>query len=319
MPGIARTALATADPEAAREAFAPLVPRLQFGRVDPDAFRMWIRTESAASFAVINYAFSAPTAVEAGADEVLVVTGRGRGFEVRHGRKAIDTSRPYVNVSEGISATWETFSARTIMLDRSRLQEVARMTSGEPESRLELVELAARTPALGRYWEAVVDRVATAIRASPEAFEEPLVAEAAFSRLAVTYLNAFQLAWTRTDGRQLPVGARSSVVRAALEYVHAHASEPIGVQHIADAVHISTRGLHAAFVGETGMSPSEQLRAIRLDGVRDELRFSEPALPIAAIARRWGFAHLSRFAEAYERAFGELPSATRGRRRIPAD
>lgn len=318
MPGLARSAFATADPDAAREAFAPLVPRLQFGRVDPDAFRMWIRTESAASFSVMNYAFSSPSAVDAGADQVVVVTGRGRGFEVRHGRKTVDTSRPYVNVAEGITATWETFAARTILLDRSRLQEVARMTSGEPESQLELLELEARSPQLGHYWDAVVARVAHAIRAAPEAFEEPIVAEAAFNRLAVTYFNAFHLAWTRRDGRTVAVGARSAVVRTALEFLHANAATPITVQHVAAAVHISARGLHAAFVAETGRPPSEHLRGIRLDGVRDELRFAPATETIATIARRWGFVHLPRFAEAYERAFGELPSATRGRRRLPA-
>jgi AraC-like DNA-binding protein len=318
MPGLARSAFATADPEAAREAFAPLVPRLQFGRVDPDVWRMWIRTESAGPFTVMDYAFSSPSAVNAGADQVLVVTGRGRGFEVRHGRKAVDTSRPYVNVAEGITATWETFAARTVMLDRARLQEVARMTSGEPESQLELLEVETRSAALGRHWDAVVARVGRAMAAAPEAFEEAIVAEAAFNRLAVTYLNAFHLAWSRPDGRTVPVGARSAVVRAAFEFLHAHAAEPITVQHVAAAVHISARGLHAAFVAETGRPPSEHLRAIRLEGVRDELRFAPATETIATVARRWGFVHLPRFAEAYERAFGELPSATRGRRRLPA-
>lgn len=318
MPGLDRSSFATADPEAAREAFEPLVPRLQFGRVDPDAFRMWIRSESTAGFSLFTYAFAAPTAVDAGADQVLVVNARGRGLEVRHGRAPIDTSRPYVNVAEGVSAKWDVFAARTVMLDRNRLQEVARMTSGEPGFRLELVELAARSSALGRHWDDVVDRVTRAIAASPEAFEEPLVAEAAFHRLAVAYLNVFHLAWAGQDGRQVPVGARSAVVRAALEYLHANAATPITVQHVAEAVHISPRGLHAAFVAELGRSPSEHLRAIRLQGVRDELRFAAPTDTIAAVARRWGFVHLPRFAEAYERAFGELPSATRGRRRPAA-
>ncbi|MGR0221229.1 helix-turn-helix transcriptional regulator [Agromyces sp. ZXT2-6] len=315
MPGLDRSSFATADPEAAREAFTPLVPRLQFGRVDPDAFRMRIRSESAAGFSLFNYSFAAPTAVDAGADDVLVVNARGRGLEVRHGGRAIDTSRPYVNVTEGVTATWDAFAARTVMLDRIRLQEVARLASEESGRLLEPVELAARTRALGDHWDDVVGRVTKAIAVAPEAFDEPLVAEAAFHRLAITYLNVFHPAWERPDGRHVAVGARSSVVRAALEYLHANAATPITVQHVAEAVHISPRGLHAAFVAETGRSPSAHLRAVRLEAVRDELRFAEPGDSIAAIARRWGFVHLPRFAEAYARAFGELPSATRNRRR----
>ena len=116
------------------------------------------------------------------------------------------------------------------------------------------------------------------------------------------------------EGLENALALRAWHAIAAVDHMHAHASKPITVQHIADAVHISTRGLHAAFVSETGRSPSEHLRAIRLEGVRAELRFAEPTESIAAIARRWGFVHLSRFAEAYERAFGELPSATRATR-----
>ena len=318
MPGLDRSSFVTADPEAAREAFAPLVPRLQFGRVDPEVFRVWMRTQVAPGFSVVDYAFAASAAVDAGADDVLVVSPRGRGIDIRHGRTEVDVSRPYINATEGISARWEAFMARAVVLDRARLEEVARMTSGEPELRLEPVELAARTSELGRYWDRAVARVADAMTAAPEAFAEPIVVESAFSRLAVAYLNSFQLAWADRAGRHVAVGARSAVVRAALEYLHANAALPVTVQHVADAVHISTRGLHAAFVGETGRSPSDHLRAIRLQGVRDELRFAAPTDTIAVIARRWGFVHLPRFAEAYERAFGELPSATRGRRRQPA-
>lgn len=318
MPGLDRSAFTTADPEVAREAFAPLVPRLQFGRIDPETFRVWIRSGTAPGLCVFDYAFTAPVQLEAGADDVLVVTARGQRLDLRHGRTRIDVSRPYVNATEGVSAKWESFAARAVVLDRGRLEEVARSMSDVPEGRLEPVELAARSAELGRYWDESVRRVTRAMGAAPEAFDEPIVAEAAFHRLAVAYLNAFPLAWRQASAREISVGARSAVVRAALDYLLAHAAEPITVQHLAEAMHISTRGLHAAFVGETGRSPSEHLRAIRLEGVRDELRFAEPSEPIAAIARRWGFVHMPRFAEAYERAFGELPSATRGTRRLPA-
>lgn len=319
MPGLDRSAFTTADPEVAREAFAPLVPRLQFGRVDPETFRVWIRSGTAPGLCVFDYAFTAPVQLEAGADDVLVVTARGQGIDIRHGRMAVDVSRPYVNATEGVSAKWESFAARAIVLDRSRLEEVACSVTGRPGAGLEPVGLAARSMELGRYWNESVRRVTRAMGAAPEAFDEPVVAEAAFHRLAVAYLNAFHLAGEAPADGAVPIASRSSVVRTAMDYVHAHAAEPITVRHLADVAHISTRGLHAAFVGETGRSPSEHLRAVRLEGVRDELRFTEPEVSIATIARRWGFVHLSRFADAYERAFGELPSATRGRRRLSAD
>ncbi|WP_400996436.1 helix-turn-helix transcriptional regulator [Agromyces sp. GXQ0307] len=150
---------------------------------------------------------------------------------------------------------------------------------------------------------------------APDAFTEPVVSAAAFNRLAVAYLHAFHVVQLDLDGRRRQLGPRSAIVRAALDHMHAHAAEPITVQGVADAVHISARGLHAAFASELGQSPSEHLRGIRLAGVRDELRFAPPEQGIAAVARRWGFVHLSRFAESYARAFGELPSETLGGRR----
>lgn len=318
MPGLERSSFETSDPEAAREAFAPLVPRLEFGRVDPDAFRVRMRSEVVPGFSVVDYAFASAAAVEAGADDVLVVSARGRGIDIRHGRVEVDATRPYVNATEGVTARWEAFAARATVLDRARIEQVARMSSGEHGDGVEPLALGARTVALGRAWDVSVGRVLHAMLVAPEAFAEPIVEEAAFHRLALAYLQAFDVGWSGANGRRAPIGARSMVVRSALDHMHAHAAKPITVQHIAEAVHISTRGLHAAFVAETGRSPSEQLRSIRLAGVRDELRFAEPTESIAVIARRWGFVHLSRFAEGYEREFGELPSATRAFRRRSA-
>ncbi|GGI45625.1 AraC-like DNA-binding protein [Agromyces flavus] len=318
MTALARSSFETNAPEEARQAFAPLVPRLEFGRVDPDTFRVWIQARSVSGFSIVDYAFGAPTSVAGGADEVLVVSARGRNVDIRYGRESVDSRRPYINAADGVSGRWDELQARGTVLDRGRLEGVARTISGQPIDRIEPVELAARTPELGRRWDDAVARVRRAMLVAPESFADPVVEEAAFHHLALTYLAAFQLAWPGPDGRHVSIDARSRTVRAAIDHMHAHAASPLTVQQVAAAVHVSPRGLHAAFVSELGRSPSEVLRDIRLTGVRDELRFADPIDGIGAIARRWGFVHLSRFAEAYERAYGELPSATRPTRRRAA-
>ncbi|MFE5671009.1 helix-turn-helix transcriptional regulator [Agromyces sp. NPDC056523] len=318
MNGLVRSSFETNDPEEARHAFAPLVPRLEFGRVDADTFRVWIQGRSVAGFSIVDYAFAAPTVVEGGADEVLVVSARGRNVDITYGRTAVDARRPYINAADGVSGRWDALQARGTVLDRARLEEVARTISGEPVERIHPVELAARTPELGLRWEDAVARVRQAMLVAPESFADPIVERAAFHHLASTYLATFRLAWPGPNGRQVAIGARSKTVRAAMDHMHAHAASPLTVEQVAAAVHVSPRGLHAAFVAEQGRPPSEALRDIRLAGVRDELRFADPADGIGAIARRWGFVHLSRFAEAYERAYGELPSVTRSIRRRAA-
>jgi len=43
----------------------------------------------------------------------------------------------------------------------------------------------------------------------------------------------------------------------------------------------------------------------------EALRRSDPArVTVSAVAHRWGFAHLGRFASAYRARFGESPSVT---------
>jgi len=310
MPGLDRSSVITDDPEVARRAFVPMVPRLAFGRVDPTAFRVRLGFDIAPSFTIIEYAFAAPAATVAGSDDLIVISAKGSGFELWHGRNPVDPRLPYLQAAEGLAAKWDTVAARATMLDRLRVEQLARSVAGEAGERLDSAGLAPVSAALGRSWELAVHRVRGAMLSAPEAFAEPIVEQAAFHRLATAYLSAFRPDWVDAAGRRAPVGARSRVVRAAIEYMRAHAADPITVQHIADAAHITTRGLHAAFVAEVGSSPSEVLRGIRLEGARDELRFAQPGATVSSIARRWGFVHLSRFAETYGRTFGEKPSST---------
>ncbi|WP_438853988.1 helix-turn-helix transcriptional regulator [Agromyces sp. M3QZ16-3] len=315
MVGLTRSAFDTRDPEAACRAFEPMVPRLAFGRADPGSFRVRLRFDAAPSFTVIEYAFAAPAATVAGSDDLVVISAKGRDFDLRHGRTAVDTSLPYLQAPEGLAARWDAVAARAVMLDRGAVAAAVRAITGDGDAELGFVGVAPRSPELGRHWERIVHRVRSAMLAAPEAFAEPIVAASAFNRLAVAYVYAFQVAKLDLDGRRMPLAGRSAVVRAAVEHMHAYAHAPITVQGIAEAGHISARGLHAAFTNELGHSPSDHLRGIRLAGVRDELRFAPPDQSIAAVARRWGFVHLSRFAESYARAFGELPSETVGARR----
>ncbi|CAB4786644.1 unannotated protein [freshwater metagenome] len=80
---------------------------------------------------------------------------------------------------------------------------------------------------------------------------------------------------------------------------------------MARAAGVSIRSLQDGFKRYVGMSPTEYLRDVRLNRVREDL-LSERALStsIADIAFSWGFTHLGRFAKTYHDRFGELPSET---------
>jgi AraC family ethanolamine operon transcriptional activator len=94
----------------------------------------------------------------------------------------------------------------------------------------------------------------------------------------------------------------------------AHAEEPINVPDLCEAIHVSRRTLQYSFQDVLQMSPVTYLRALRLNGVRRDLRRGGDE-PVADRAARWGFWHLSRFAADYRHMFGELPSETLGHAR----
>ncbi len=74
---------------------------------------------------------------------------------------------------------------------------------------------------------------------------------------------------------------------------------------------VSERSLQYAFRAYVDMSPLSYLRLCRLNRVRSALRAaSVEATTVTAVAMRFGFLHLGRFAIDYKRLFGQSPSTT---------
>ncbi|PPF76795.1 AraC family transcriptional regulator [Subtercola sp. Z020] len=100
-------------------------------------------------------------------------------------------------------------------------------------------------------------------------------------------------------------------MRAALEYLHHHAHEPITPADAARAAGMHTRTFQQQAKTHLGLSPSAFLRGVRLDRAhRDLLESSPESRSVALIARHWGFGHLGRFSAAYQARFGQRPSDT---------
>ena len=110
---------------------------------------------------------------------------------------------------------------------------------------------------------------------------------------------------------------RQRVVDAAKAYMRSRISQPITVADLCSELGVSRRTLQYSFREVLGINPVRFLRAMRLNGVRRELRAgARPADSVQDIAARWGFWHLGHFVTDYKQMFGELPSETlRCRRR----
>ena len=115
--------------------------------------------------------------------------------------------------------------------------------------------------------------------------------------------------------------SRCDVVRRAKEYLHLHVDESLTIADLCRELKVSRRTLQYSFQDVLDLNPVAYIRAMRLNGVRRELKVADPRHDtVQDVAARWGFWHLSHFCTNYRRMFGELPSVTlRYRTNSPAD
>jgi transcriptional regulator GlxA family with amidase domain len=97
-----------------------------------------------------------------------------------------------------------------------------------------------------------------------------------------------------------------------LSFIDESAGSPITLNEIAVAARLSPRGLQAAFRRHLETTPLAYLRSVRMERAHRDLQSADPGdgVSVAAVAAKWGFAHLGRFAVEYRRRFGIYPSQT---------
>lgn len=100
---------------------------------------------------------------------------------------------------------------------------------------------------------------------------------------------------------------RTYIVNRAIEFIEAKIADQITVLDVCSAVRVCERTLHYSFTTVLGVTPTQYLRATRLNRVRHEL-LSSSQRTIESIATQWGFRHMGRFAQYYHATFGHLPS-----------
>jgi AraC-like DNA-binding protein len=105
---------------------------------------------------------------------------------------------------------------------------------------------------------------------------------------------------------------RRHQIMARLELVlHEHAEEMLTLAQLCAAVGVAERTLHLVCQEFVGVGPMQYGRLVRLKLVRRALLAADPRTDrVSAIAMRYGFWALGRFAAAYREAFGETPSET---------
>jgi YesN/AraC family two-component response regulator len=99
------------------------------------------------------------------------------------------------------------------------------------------------------------------------------------------------------------------LVRQAMAYLHAHYTEPISRQDIANHVGLSDDYLTSCFHKELGLTPIAYLNRYRIQQARQLLKYTHKS--ITEIALEVGFSDSSYFSRIFHRETGMTPAAYR--------
>ncbi|GAB7044145.1 MULTISPECIES: AraC family transcriptional regulator [Catenuloplanes] len=94
-----------------------------------------------------------------------------------------------------------------------------------------------------------------------------------------------------------------------VEYMRAHLADDVALDDLAALVNLSKYHFLRMFARTTGLTPHRYLSRLRLEAAADLLRGG--TLPVQRIALRCGYGSPSRFAAAFQRAYGCTPTAYR--------
>jgi transcriptional regulator GlxA family with amidase domain len=101
----------------------------------------------------------------------------------------------------------------------------------------------------------------------------------------------------------------SDRIRIALAFARDHLHEPLPIERLAEAAHLSLRQFGRAFRRETGETPARAVERLRVEASR--ARLQDGSEPIEQIARAVGFTDPERMRRAFVKLHGMPPQAIR--------
>jgi AraC-like DNA-binding protein len=199
----------------------------------------------------------------------------------------------------------------SVKIERKALEEELAGLLGRPiEGSIDLPPVIDLSGGPGHSWGRLVRLLRDELDFENSLIYEPLIAE----HICSTVLSGLLLSVPHRYHQELTMPASAGPPRAIKRVVDAIHEEPERAVTVADLAKIagmSVRSLQEGFRRHVGCAPMAFLQHVRLDRARETLRGADPTrVTVAAVAHRWGFAHLGRFASAYRARFGETPSET---------
>src|SRR5690606_23796812 len=91
----------------------------------------------------------------------------------------------------------------------------------------------------------------------------------------------------------------------ALHQLESHMGDEVHIQQVASSVGLSLFHFHRLFHQETGETPAEYLRRVRLDGAALRLRWTRDSA--GEVAKALGYTSHAAFSRAFRERFGTTP------------
>ena len=159
----------------------------------------------------------------------------------------------------------------------------------------------------GRRWDRLVRLLCDEARTTPSALSHPMIAAPLHDAVVTGFVHATEHRWRDALGHPSQCWSRTPV-RRAVEAMRNDPAQPFTPNGLAGSrarrpapcttasAGISTRPRWptSGSSGSSAPTPSSAPRTLR-------------GTTVAAVAHRWGFTHVSRFAQAYRRTYGRSP------------
>jgi AraC-like DNA-binding protein len=198
-----------------------------------------------------------------------------------------------------------------VKIERRALeQELAGLLGHPIEGTIDLPPAVDLTAGPGHSWSRLVRLLHHELQYKESLIYQPMIAE----QLRSSVLSGLLLSVPHRYHAELvgPVAAAPPrAIRRVVDAIHDEPERAFTVADLAAVAGMSVRSLQEGFRRHVGCAPMTYLQQERLVRSHESLRRADPSrVTVAAVAHRWGFAHLGRFASAYRTRFGESPSET---------
>ncbi|MCW2653338.1 MAG: AraC family transcriptional regulator [Mycobacterium sp.] len=164
--------------------------------------------------------------------------------------------------------------------------------------------------AAAQRWKDTVTYVKDVVLADP-IFATPLVLGPVSRLLAAVTLSTFPNTATAGPSPHDRKDHHPVLLRRAIEFIESNVAQDIALADIAEAVHVTPRAVQYTFRRHLDTTPLQYLRRLRLHYAHQDLLVAGGRQDtVTAIAARWGFMHIGRFAVLYHQTYRQSPHTT---------